>query len=585
MNKTMRRILSAALSLMLVLSVLFVSGTAVATAQAEGAKTTIKILTTRNNKTATNEAKDLWWFRYLEYWLNQQGYNVTLDVVQTMEPAQQLSLMLGTDTLPDLIWGIPLTAAQAVMYGVGEGMILDWTPYINEETMPNLVKMLEAEPDCLPAITCPDGKVYGLPYITSRGWGQGAGNMPFSFSMFWNKNWLEQVGVTELPTTLDGFVDVLRLFKSQIKLEDGKEVIPFVSHAVPGYLANYIWGAMGYYAGISSFGSEPTLKVGTGGELVIPATTEDYKTFISYMKTLYDEKLISEDYFTMDRTVAEGLMSDGVCGAVSHFTLGTWAPETYADWISMLPATTGDTPYVAGSISVPYINGGNPYMHWAAANTANADVLVAIMDYMYSDEGSTLYYIGPKQGEDPLNLVGGWYLDANGQPTVKEIEDGLYTSMELYGQAEIYSTDFVANKIAYTNYWKTLCGLDDTLKTEMVHDIITDEDFEILWKVDYTPDNADGWMRHAKVAAYGNNCTKIAFSIAFMSEEDAFTAAELKSVLGDYITTESTKFIVGLRPIEEIDAFQEELKRLNVAKYLELYQNAYSGFLDGIFGE
>ena len=194
MNKTMQRILSALLSLVMALSVLVLSGVAVTEAQAES--TTIKILTTRNNKAATNEARDLWWFRYLEYWLNEQGYNVTLDITQSMEPQQQISLMLGTDSLPDLIWGIGLTATQAVMYGVGEGMILDWSPYLNDETMPNLMKMLRAEPDCLPAITCPDGKVYGLPYITSRGWGQGAGNMPFSFSMFWNlwrrKAWLSK---------------------------------------------------------------------------------------------------------------------------------------------------------------------------------------------------------------------------------------------------------------------------------------------------------------------------------------------------------------------------------------------------------
>ena len=357
MNKTMQRILSATLSLILALSVLVLSGGTFTEAQAESS--TIKILVKRQN-TATNEARDLWWLKYLQYWLDEKGYNVTPDISQSIEPEQQISLMLGTDSLPDLIWAVPLTATQAVMYGEGEGMILDWSPYLNDETMPNLMKILRKEPDCLPAITCPDGKVYGLPYITSRGWGQGAGNMPFSYSMYWNKNWLEQVGVTELPTTLDGFVDVLRKFKNEIKLENSAEVIPLVLQEAPGYLATYIWGAMGYYAGLSDFGSEPTLKVGAGGELFIPALTEDYKTFISYMKTIYDEGLVSKDFFTMDRTVAEGLMADGICGAIGHWTLA-WASDTFTDWISMLPAVTGDNPFVAGSISVPYIYGGNPY--------------------------------------------------------------------------------------------------------------------------------------------------------------------------------------------------------------------------------
>ena len=39
---------------------------------------TISILTTRHT-TATNDANELWYFKYLEWWMAQQGYDVTIE--------------------------------------------------------------------------------------------------------------------------------------------------------------------------------------------------------------------------------------------------------------------------------------------------------------------------------------------------------------------------------------------------------------------------------------------------------------------------------------------------------------------------
>ena len=44
-----------------------------------------------------------------------------------------------------------------------DGVFIDLTPYITEEYMPNLTKILEEHPDIRAAITMDDGCIYGLP--------------------------------------------------------------------------------------------------------------------------------------------------------------------------------------------------------------------------------------------------------------------------------------------------------------------------------------------------------------------------------------------------------------------------------------
>ena len=180
---------------------------------------TISILTGRHSN-ATNNAEDIWFFKYLEWWLGQQGYNAKIEVQQSSELDQQISLALGTDTLPDLIWGKTLLTENAVQYGTEEKMILDLAPYINEETMPNLCESLAKVPDALTASTLPDGGIYGLPYITYRGYMAATGSYGDAHRVYFDQKWLDACG-KEVPKTIDEFLDVLRAFK-EIKPETEK---------------------------------------------------------------------------------------------------------------------------------------------------------------------------------------------------------------------------------------------------------------------------------------------------------------------------------------------------------------------------
>ena len=531
---------------------------------------TISILTARMEE-STNDATDLWFFKYLEYWLNEQGYDATIEVTQCNEAGTQIPLMLGTDTLPDLIWGIDLSPSNAVVYGAGEEMILDWAPYINEEDMPNFYNAVSEE--ALAAVTCIDGGVYSLPYLTSKTYHTNYAGFGMVDRVYVNQDWLEQCNL-EMPTDIEGFLDMLRAFKS-IKLESGDTVIPLLENAA--FFQKWLWVGLGYYGtSVSNMGLKFAIK---DDAITFPAYTDDYRTYVEIMKTCYDEGLISQDYITMDTTTIQGYMISGVSGVLADWTLQN-SPADFNNWVAISPMPIGDNDEVAISLSETY----GPYRLWASASTEYPEVVALIADYLYSKEGACFYNYGPQEGQDPLGLVDGWYLDEDGNVTTKAVEDGTFAEMVLYSRQHIFSNDYVGCNDGLLQYAREIGGRDDIVVDEkVIKDTVTGKDIVAQINTVYTDDNNDGWWRITTSQASEPYLTTIKLPNAYLTEEDELRAAELKTIINPYVEAETAKFITGLRPMEEMDAYFEELKGLGIEEYITLYENAYSSYMDSIY--
>lgn len=531
---------------------------------------TVSILTCRHEGT-TNGADELWFFKYLEYWLSEQGYDVTIDVQQTEEPETAIQLMLNTNSLPDLVWGAGINATNMVKYGATEHIILDWTPYINEETMPNLHSAFQADASALDANICIDGGIYGLPYLSMR---QVGGPM-LTFGMvdrcYVNSTWLKQCDL-EIPANIEEFLDMLRAFKEKITLENGDEVIPLIENA--NFFEKFLWTCLGFYGNdLSKYGNSVAIK---DGEIVVPAYTEQYKAFMEILNTCYSEGLISPDYFTMDSTTATGLAQAGVCGVLCDWTLGN-TPD-YAEWVEIPPFPIGDTDEIAISL-------GNTYgaLTWASAGTEHPELLALIMDYLYSPEGAMLYNYGPQEGQDPLGLVDGFTVKEDGTITTKLVEEGKFPVFQDYARQYIYSWDYVGYMVRGREYARELGGYPTQASDYSITDVITGQAINGKAMTNYTHDNADGHWRLVSADAVEPYLTAIRLPAAFVDEEDAIRLSDISSVTDNHIDAESAKFASGLRPLNEIDAFQEELKGMNIEDLLEINRKAYSTFLSGYF--
>lgn len=122
----------------------------------------------------------------------------------TLTEKKNLLLNSGSD-LPDALMAASMTDSELITYGAN-GILIPLEDYINEETMPNLMKIVEKRPEMLATCTMPDGHIYGLPTISEMGFEYKDGNTYYigaipQFTAI-NTDWLEAVGM-EMPTTVD----------------------------------------------------------------------------------------------------------------------------------------------------------------------------------------------------------------------------------------------------------------------------------------------------------------------------------------------------------------------------------------------
>lgn len=566
----MKKIVAMMLCLVMMLSI-------VPLAQAEDKPITISILMNRHVESGKNEAEDLWFFKYLEHWLAEQGHNVQFELEQTLDPDQRVSLMLGTNNLPDLMWSLPIDNTEIVLYGPGEKMLLDWTPYLNKETMPNLMAQLELNPDAYAASICIDGAVYGLPYLTERNYPTATATAPNGMRLWINQEWLDQVNM-EIPTTMDGFMEMLRAFKANIKIE-GKEIYPVMENA--GFLRKWLLSCYGFYGSNAFDGISPAVK---NGQIAIPAYTEEYRAFVEQLHTMYVEGLISPDFFTLDGTTAKGYMADGVCGVIGEWTLGC-VNDDFAKYVHVKPCSTEYCDYPVASLGPTFQ--ANKMV--ASADTEHPELLALICDYLYSPEGAMMYYYGPMKGADPINATEGWFFNEETQLTTDSLVAGTdpdITNMTAYAKVYIYPHQYAgyAAHLALPEAHR-ISGVPREIRNYQVTDAVTGKVFDAPEAMVYTHDDNGGHWRLTVSEAYEKNSTTVYLPAVYMTEDDAQTAGDLKTVLKQHIATETAKFVVGTRSMDDYDNFVKELESMGIEEYRDLYVEAYAPFIKAMFGE
>ena len=111
------------------------------------------------------------------------GIDMQYRNIPSSDAATQLSLLLASGELPDILFKMSVSATDQAKYAE-QGMFLPLSDYA--EYTPNLVKWLDKFPSARDAITQVDGKYYGAPYIL-------AGDaIRMSTKMFFNTEVLEK---------------------------------------------------------------------------------------------------------------------------------------------------------------------------------------------------------------------------------------------------------------------------------------------------------------------------------------------------------------------------------------------------------
>ena len=534
----------------------------------DGQTMSISVATKRSEQYG-KDPEDQWFWIWSK---KVTGIDFQVDQILSTAMDERKSLMFASGDLPDLLFGISLNTSELVRYGVGEGLLLDLTPYITPEIMPHLCKWIEAYPESIAYCTTPDGKIYTLPgYSDFYIQGDGPNTMQI------NTDWLTAAGLT-MPQTLDDFTAMLYQFKALYP-----DATPLGSGAKNGEAKNmrdprnYLLNAFGYVWPDTQDNTNPTgvNPAMREGKVVIPAYDDTFAEFLKLMNQYYTDGLMSADFFTIDQTTAFAQLAEDKVGAYAGTAyLALPEKEDFTKWVDATPLTSAwnDTAK-AGSLNkfrYGYVSLS------AKVDPAKIETIMRYLDFFYSDLGGMYLWCGPSAtSADTLGIIGGYMVN----------QDNAYVWVDTNGN-KIESQAFMEGDAA--NLAHGFGNRSHPLENKAAFDAgVTNRpemrsyyyDANIILPYKYDPNFGSG----AHLLNIRNNVEPYRTAsfpmIVYYDEETTLAVDELHTILDPFIEAEVAKFITGARPLSEFGQFQKELQDLGVEELLGYYTTAYDNYL------
>lgn len=461
---------------------------------------------------------------------------------------EKLNMMLSSGDYPDMLLGLSPDLAK---FGVKEQIIVPMDEYINEENMPNYMKLYG---DRLDLSRETDGQIYSL--IAEND----CYHCSYGRKMWINTKHLEEMGV-EMPTTTDEFLEVCKKFKEY--KPDGIAVLG----SAPGQgwyseFENFLMGSFILPPSTSyTLDRRDKTAVTWDGEIVCVAQDDRYREFLKYANTLYNEGALYDGDFTQTEEQMKSIINqDGA--PVLAFTTGTISncidvtsnPDLYAQYEAMSPLKGPDGTQLTTYFKYLSINDGN----FSITDTCKSpEAALRWADFFYSEIGDLASQYGADEGKDwVLNPEGKFGL--NGEPAKYEI-------LNKYS-AETQNHD-----------WQDL-GIR-VAPAEYRLGSAVEQDVDVKG-----PDGLEKLLYDAteqKYAPYGqteeNSDLDVLPKLKLTSEETSSistVAVEIEKLIDEA----STAYIVGTRNInddKDWDSFKDALDKAGLKDLLEVYQTAY----------
>ncbi len=466
--------------------------------------------------------------------------------------SEQVNVRIAGGELPDAFMGVGFSNYDLTNYG-SDGTFIDLTPYLTEEYMPNLAKILEENPEIKSAITMSDGCIYGLPAGEKMGTaGIGAENdysiytIP-QFSMI-NKAWLDDLGLA-VPTTLDELHDALVAFKendmsAKYYGNDAGSTIPMST----GF-DQWCWGQNIFYAG---FGFTNWINdvindivLDKDGKVDFVCATENYRKALTYFHDWYAEGLMDQEMFSQSDTQLISKCSQGYVGVSTWWYIEELMGEHADDYV-FLPVLDG--PDGTHNVTVRTggaTNSGNLSITSACESPAN---LLKFFDQWYAPETVMQLQYGP---------IGTYFTEQDADGVWLSITDDQArekygkSAGELKGEYEVYGP-----KLILSDYYKTTFKMEDRA-------------------IERLTDLNDFWMPYVdSTVTYPVDCV--------YTEEELETIDMYKTDFENTVAEQEGLWLKEGGPTdEEWDAYVAKLKdTCGMDELIAVYQAAYDRYVE-----
>lgn len=446
-------------------------------------------------------------------------FNFTLT---TMEAAKEkFQLLFAADDLTDIITDAMSYYSGSIDDAVNkDAFLLDYSEYLGD--MPNYSYILDQYVEAKKTITSSDtGAMVAFPEIY-QDVGDVSGYMV-------RKDFLDATGL-DIPKTYDQFHDML----SAIHTNTGA-TLEMISSGGDGLLG-------------AGFGINTTLDNEdlTGwyvedGTVKLGVLEPGFREYVELVKQWYDEGLIYPDFVGTDRGDLSGLFNGSYSVtvkppeiiAVSSMVIGT---ETVA--VPMPRKTEDEGLHVCGNAASCLMDANT----WSInVNAQQPELLMQLIDYMYSDEGYHLM----NYGEEGIS-----YTMVDGEPQFTDLVLSNPDGLEYAQAAYLYASSNRSRMPFLSNYSRCFSEFTDT-------------QWEAL-------DVYEGDCDHSMDYPLG----------AVMNTEQSRQYNTVAADICTYISEHVLQFIYGQEDMSQWESFIETIRSMGVDTAIEAKQMAYDDYLN-----
>ena len=468
--------------------------------------------------------------------------------------AQYLA-MLSSGKYPDVIqWVHRFDYNGDVSQLYADGIIIELNDVI-DKYMPNYKALLEANPDVAKALKDDEGRYLYFTPINPL-------NTPDErVSATWQglqgrKDWMENVGIEELPTTIDGWYEMLKAFRDFDPNGNGEQdEIPFDAGQSG---LRYFMPAFDILNG--AYIDPDTGKVGFG------EYSQNYKAFLETMNKWYSEGLI-KDIWAEDGSLAPAEVKDA---AIYADLAGSWLGLSNY-WEQRLPQVLEKNPN-ADFVAFPWIQ------------DAQGRVFAGDYDIGYGDKYSTCISVDCKNVEAVARLIDTMFTEEGTNCTTWGILDGdpILTSREDTAWTKgngTYTVD--ENGVKHETEWANLM-------TENFYDGAFANKYRYAMShVSFPRWGAGDYLAATREQRYVDSCklwasasNDLEYPAAIVLSVDAQKAAAPQlDDINSYIAEMTKKFISGDEPLTNFDNYLDQLQKMGMDDLIAAYQAAYDSFM------
>lgn len=498
-------------------------------------KTILKVMVRGNPLVENFETND-----FTKWYEEKTNVHIEWEVVPEQSIQEKLNLVLASEDYPDVIMGLNISPAQQMIYG-SQGAFLPLNDLIEKQGT-NTKKMFQDNPEIESAITALDGNIYALPEVNE------CYHCSMSQKMWIYEPWLKKLNL-KMPETTDELYEVLKAFKEQDPNGNGmQDEIPLSispkswSSSIDAFLLNsFIYNPV--------YGSSYKHIFIKDDKLDVAFNKPEWREGLRYMNKLYAEGLLAPESFTQDdnQLIQIGENPDTVLLGAStggHQGIFTQLLGESGRWLEYKTV-----PPLRGPNGVRYAaldsTGMNPGAFVITKKAKHPELALRWADGLYERE-HTLRSVYGRPDQEWREAKDG-EVGINGEPAV-------WSELKSYGTVQ---------NIAWIQTGPSLRTNDFRLSAVAKGD----DDLEVVLynetKNKYEPHKPTDVSTVPPL---------------FLTNEQASEVADLSKTINDYVDEMMARFVIGDADLDkDWDGYVQQLEAMNVARYLEIYQEAYDG--------